>query len=115
MNTRWQAAAVALACAGILLLGAGTGAAETFNLQFRAYCRPNTNCGYASEAEFRTLLLQRVGEMNLEFKKAGISFRPNQPQTVIITYDMKYSGMTDGSEGTSTRTSWPSPARRRKC
>jgi hypothetical protein len=101
MKTRWQAAAVALACAGILLLGAGTGAAETFNLQFRAYCRPNTNCGYASEAEFRTLLLQRVGEMNLEFKKAGISFRPNQPQTVIITYDMKYSGMTDGSEGTS--------------
>jgi hypothetical protein len=96
---RWLKIAAVVA-AGLLLSAPRRASAETFNLQVRAYCRQNTNCGYPSETMFRQQVLQRIGEMNLEFKPAGITFRPNQPQPVIITYDTKYSGMTN-STGTS--------------
>ena len=98
MTTRSR---VWLAVVAASLLSAVPGRAETFNVQVRAYCRPNTTCGYATELAFRQFVLQRLGEMNLEFESTGISFRPNQPQPVIITYDTKYSGMTNSTTGMS--------------
>jgi hypothetical protein len=50
--------------------------AMTFDYYLRSYCPYGTNCGYSTWAEAEEALCRSVQEMNIEYEKAGISFRP---------------------------------------
>jgi hypothetical protein len=85
--------------AAVLLLGAGViniAHAETFDLHVRAYCAPGTNCGFASYADYRQRVLDGVQEMNLQWRAAGVSFRP-----IVFSFveDEFYSGLEGCNEG----------------
>src|SRR5262245_36272661 len=65
----------ALAGAALACLAAAAGA-ETFDLRLYRYCAPGTTCTHATDADYQRYICEAVEEMNLEWKPAGISFRP---------------------------------------
>ncbi len=47
----------------------------TFDLHFRPYCATD-DCGHGTRALFENFVCRSVQELNLEYERAGISFRP---------------------------------------
>jgi len=61
--------------ATILAVGTGRAPAITYDLHFRPYCA-TADCGHGSRADFEDFVCRAVEELNAEYRRAGISFRP---------------------------------------
>ena len=85
-----------------VLAAPGGAAAETFDLRFRAFCNPGTNCGWGSLEAFEASLLDQIAEMNLEWSPTGISFRPASPNHLIVTEDSSIAA-ADGACASSVQ------------
>lgn len=74
-----------------VLAGGGAAQAVTHDLYLWPYCFDSA-CGHASVQAFRTYVFDAVQEMNLEWRKAGISFRP-------ILFSVKVDGYYNQTQG----------------
>ncbi len=101
----WRLGAIALVLAGAVL-GGGTVRAVTYDLYLWPYCYDST-CGHASVQDFRTYVFNAVQEMNLVWRKSGISFRP-------ILFSVKVDGYYNQTQGCSGDVSAAIEARRQE-
>ncbi len=84
-----------LLAASLLLLASVPAGAQTFDFYVFTYC-PSTNpmCGFASQAAYNAYMLDAVQNMNLEWEKVGISFRP----VIINIQQDDYYGVSQGCD-----------------
>jgi hypothetical protein len=90
-----------LVLAAALLLAGGAAQAETFDFYVFTYC-PTADplCGFASQQSYRDYMLDAVQNMNLEWERVGISFRP-----VIFNIQANdYYGVMQGCDGDVSQT-----------